>query len=184
MNAKRLLNTLNEAKMMKLTFGIIALFLSSVATAAPITLTFDSTTTGTSYTEAGMTITSTASEPVRTDGNWFLDCCDSAPETFSITTGGTFDLLSVFIGHVDYSDPVVWTGYSAGALVATNSFNTGQGSTYSFTGLTGVDLVTVSVSGNWTDPRFDNLTYEEVPEPAIIAIFGLGLLGLGFARRK
>ncbi len=173
---------------MKTIFGIIVglttLALSSIASAAPIGLSFEATTTGASYTENGMTITATSAEPVRTNGNWYLDCCDSGPETFSLTTGGKFDLLSVFLVHVDTSDPIIWKGYDGAALVATNTIIGGQGNIYNFTGMMNVDLVTFSVSGNWTDPSFDCLTYEKVPEPAIMAILGLGLLGMGFTRKS
>jgi hypothetical protein len=171
-------------QLLSVLFGLGFILTSQIANATPVTLTFDATTSGNSYSEGGMTITATSAEPVRTNGRWFLDCCDSGPETFSLTTGGIFDLLSVFIGHVDSSDPVIWTGYLLGSVVATNSYNTGQNSTYNFSGLTGVDLVTVSVSGTWTDPSFDNLTYaSNVPEPTTIAILGLGLAGIGFSRK-
>ncbi len=173
---------------MKTIFGIIigltTLALSSIASAAPIGLSFNTTTTGASYTENGMTITATSAEPVRTNGLWYLDCCDAGPETFSITAGGAFNLLSIFINHIDSSDPVVWKGYSGATLIATNTVNSGAGALYNFTGMMGVDLVTFSVSGYYTDPSFDCLTYEKVPEPAILAILGLGLAGMGFTRKS
>lgn len=168
-------------------FGLITLSLSTIASAVPIGLSFNSNTTGAVYTENGMTITADSAELVRTNGLWYLDCCDPGPETFSLTTGGNFNLLSIFLNHTDSSDPIVWKGYSGAALVATNIITktiwAPNGELYFFSGMTGVDLVTVSVAGNYTDPSFDCLTYEKVPEPAILAILGLGLIGMGFTRK-
>lgn len=177
------LNGLFMKKTFLLLISALALFSFQHANATPITLTFDSSSSGTSYTENGVTIASTSAEPVRTNGGWFLDCCNSGPESFSISTGGIFDLLSVFISHVDGSDPVIWNGFLNGALVATNSFNSGQGSTFNFSGFTGLDTVTMSVSGTWTDPSFDNLTFE-VPVPSSLMLLGIGLAGIGFVRKK
>ena len=172
------------ARSLAVGFGLLA----AVQLASASVLTFNAQTTGTSYTEAGMTITSTSAEPVRTgNGRWFLDCCDVGPETFSLSTGGIFDLLSVLRVHVDGSDPIIWNGYRNNALVAMASYNSGQGADFNFIGFTGLDLVTMSVRGTWTDPRFDNLTYEasrQVPEPASLALLGLGLFGLSAVRRK
>lgn len=154
--------------------------------ATPTTLNFGTSFVGNSYTESGLTIDATSAEPVRINGIWGLDCCDSGPETFNLTTGGIFDLLSVFINHIDFSDPVTWTGFLNGSMVASDTFNTGGGGTHNFVGLTGVDLVTFSVSGIWTDPSFDNLTYQasSVPVPATLALLGLGLAGLGYTRKR
>lgn len=165
--------------------GAVLALSASAATAA--VLTFDASFEGPVYTEAGMTITATSAEPVRTDGSWYLDCCDGAPETFNLTTGGLFDLVSVYIGHVDFDDPVVWTGYRDGVEVVSTSFNTGGGTVFNFVGFTGLDLVTMSVAGIWTDPWFDDLTYNAVaavPEPAPFALLGMGLLGIGLHSRR
>lgn len=165
---------------------LLAFTFTPFAFATPITLNFNTNFTGNSYTENGLTIDATSAEPVRINGSWNLDCCDAGPETFNLSTGGIFDLLSIFINHVDFSDPVTWTGFLNGSMVASDTFNTGQGGTHNFVGLTGVDLVTFSVSGTWTDPGFDNLTYEasSVPVPATLALMGLGLAGLGYTRKR
>lgn len=169
-------------------FFVAMLFCSAFqsANATLMTLDFDGTSSGTSYTEAGMTILATSTELVRTNGKWYLDCCDAGPETFSLTTGGIFDLVSVFRSHVDSSDPVVWVGYLNGTQVATQSYNSGQGNVFNFSGFTGLDLVTVSVAGSWTDSSFDRLTYEasSIPEPTSIALLAIAFAGFAASRKR
>ena len=182
-------NSALEVTMKTKSAVILGLGLLAIAgSASSAVVTFGNTSTGTSYTEAGMTITATSPEPVRVaSGRWSLDCCDSGPETFEFTTGGIFDLLSIFRGHVDGTDPVVFRGYYNNAEIVSTSFNSGQGTVFNFLGFTGLDRVTMSVSGSFTDPWFDDLTFEAsraVPEPASLAILGLGLAAVGFGRRK
>lgn len=178
-------------KRLHVIFGsLLTLSMLQIAHADPITLLFDSEFTGASYTESGMTIDATSEQLVVTDGTWNLPCCPGAGpdgvDSFALSTGGIFDLLSIDIIHVDFSDPVVWEGFLNGILVATNTFNTGQGSTFGFMGFSGLDLVTMSVSGTYTDPGFDNLTYEgvSIPEPGTLGLLGIGLLAIGWAKAR
>ena len=165
---------------------VLALFVAKSANATLMTLEFEGNSTGVSYVEAGMTISATSAEPIRTNGNWFLDCCDAGPETFSLSTGGVFDLVSVFRSHIDAADPVVWVGYFNGQVVASQSYNSGQNSVFNFIGFTGLDRVDVSVAGSWTDTSFDNLTYQasSIPEPTSIALISLALFGMTAARKR
>ena len=165
---------------------VLALFVAKSANATLMTLEFEGNSTGVSYVEAGMTISATSAEPIRTNGKWFLDCCDAGPETFSLSTGGVFDLVSVFRSHIDAADPVVWVGYFNGQVVASQSYNSGQNSVFNFAGFTGLDRVDVSVAGSWTDTSFDNLTYQasSIPEPTSIALISLALFGMTAARKR
>lgn len=162
----------------------LALFVVQSASATLMTLEFDGNSSGVSYTEAGMTISATSAETVKTNGTWFLDCCDAGPETFSLTTGGIFDLVSVFRTHIDGSDPAMWVGYLNGVQVVSTSYNSGQGTDFSFSGFTGLDLVTLSVAGSFTDAAFDNLTYSSVPEPTSVALLSLAFFGMMAVRKR
>lgn len=167
--------------------------MATTLTANANVMTFGTDSTGATYTEAGMTITATSAEPVRVgvySGNpWYLDD-DGVTETFELTTGGLFDLLSVLRVHVDPSDPVVWKGFLGATLLISTSYNSGQGTVFNFAGFTGLDRVTMSVSGTYTDPAFDDLTFNaasvSVPTPSSLALLGLGLVAslAAFRRRR
>ncbi len=79
---------------------------------------------------------------------------------------------------------ITYLGAALVGVVAVDALNYGS---LSFAGLgfTGLDRVHIIVTGAWTDPTFDNLTYQvSVPEPATVALLGLGLVSIGFARRR
>jgi hypothetical protein len=113
-----------------------------------------------------------------------------------ITTGVNFELFSstVFLQTINNTGPVIgfwnitnggngqWklgddyvSGtnlFSMGTLVGFNIVDLGINNTGLWRTLQNRDEINITVNGN------------VVPEPSIIALFGLGLLGLGFARRK
>ena len=81
-------------------------------------------------------------------------------EEFDFDTGG-LSLGSTFIGDVEVN-----------ALAAINA-----------NGM--LDVTVTSLSGDfYVGNSVLNIVTTDVPEPAVVALFGLGLLGLGFARRK
>ena len=105
--------------------------------------------------------------------------------SYSLATGGIFDLISVDILHSDAGDPILFNGYRNSILVSTQTINALDYGFLSLSGFTGLDEVTIGVTGTFVDPDFDNLTYQVVPIPAAVWLFGSGLLGLiGISRRK
>ena len=113
----------------------------------------------------------------------------SSLTTFTEIGGGLFDLSSIDFGDV-YN-----TGVSQTILVS-GFFGGGGSSDLSFVTDTLAGLETFSMnwtgltSVTWTETtgsflQLDNVVVNEsVPEPSVIALFGLGLLGLSFARRR
>lgn len=174
-------------KMLSKTIGIGLFCLSAQVLAAPVTLTFDNDSTAPTYTEKGMTITATGDN---TDvsvfsGIWGLYGSDSSnAPAYRLTTGGIFNLLSVDILHSDKGDPIVFNGYRNSVLVATETVTADDYGFLGFTNFTGLDEVTVAVTGIFVDPDFDNLAYSAVPVPASAWLFGSGLLGLASVINK
>lgn len=170
--------------------------LSASVNAAPITLTFDaSQPESPSYFESGMTITQVGSYGIRvTGGIWDSACCPTPHnDIYELTaSAGTFDFLSIDILHSDNGDPVQFDGYFNSVLMSTTTINASDFGALNLVGFTGLDMVVISVTGTYSDAKFDNLTYdaatvtnpEPVSEPGTFAILGLGLVGLGFARRR
>ena len=59
----------------------------------------------------------------------------------------------------------------------------GQFDEYNFSGVTGTEFL-FWVDSNSDSFKIDRMEVSAVPEPSILALFGLGLIGLGFGSRK
>ncbi|PWR01799.1 hypothetical protein DKT77_14450 [Meridianimarinicoccus roseus] len=157
--------------------------------AAPTTLTFDDPFGPVaSYVEAGMTITQVTGSLVGGgNGVWDVPCCPSGADAYDLTTGGLFNLISIDIVHSDAGDPITFSGYNGATLVSDFTVNSNNFGALVFAGFIGLDRVRITATGSFTDPTFDNLTYEAtapVPLPAGLPLIFAGLGALGFAGRR
>jgi hypothetical protein len=162
-----------------------------LAPASAATLAFDTNFTGSSYTEAGMTLTQTAASdaPIIVDGDLDLYCCTYAGLTaqYDLTTGGLFNLLSIDVTHQDDGDPISFQGFLGATLVKSAVIDGGYYGTYTFSGFTGLDKVVLTMTGRYNDPNLDNLVYglsNSVPEPASWALMILGFGAIGATMRR
>jgi hypothetical protein len=118
---------------------------------------------------------------------------------FSLTFSmGLFNIQSFdFVGgYADGRDPVtslIVTGWLGGSLINSFTFNADSDflNASSFTTLntifTGIDAFKVEAIGAHNRAQYDNFVVSaatSVPEPASIALIGLGLVGLSLSRRK
>jgi len=165
----------------------------------------------TSYVEDGFTLSSSSDPSVHhndifnsnsgfnTNGSDIFGWCGGCfnqPTTFSLTDGGTFSLDSI-----DFSNMVL--GFDIGTIDVIGTFQGGGTITQSIESLMDVwdttifsgftDLAEFSIVGAG-DNHFamDNIVLttlvltggNQVPEPSTFALLGLGLAGLGFARKQ
>lgn len=170
-----------NSKVLRNSIAICLCWLSSQVFAAPITLTFDADATAPSYTENGMTIAATGdnTDVAVFSGIWGLfGSAGATAPSYQLTTGGFFDLISVDILHSDLGDPIVFNGFRNSALTVTQTVDAADFGFLSLAGFTNLDAVSIGVTGGFVDPDFDNLTYQVVPIPAAVWLFGGALIGL------
>lgn len=98
---------------------------------------------------------------------------------------GSIDTYNTLSFWNDGMEVASYTGSQVAPLHANggqSGFNSNRYINFFFTG--GLMYDTVRLKSTNFAFETDNHSFGVVPEPAIIAIFGLGLLGLGFTRRK
>ena len=177
---------------------------SAMSSANAGTITFDALEkTGSSFylvpshTEAGMLVSGTNLASMHKGGPYYA----GSAGMFSNTIGGRILLTkasgAVFaLNGIDLAPLAIefgvnavvsFTGNVHGGGTVTQSFVTGSTkpfSKFSFTGFNNLDSVTWNQIANYH--QFDNIVVDAsaVPEPASLALFGLGLFGFAAARRR
>jgi PEP-CTERM motif-containing protein len=169
---------------------VVVLMVGSSAFAATITLAFDAAQPeGPTYTEQGVTITKAAgstSGVLVEGGAWNVPCCPNPDlDAYDVTTVYlSFDLLSINILHSDAGDPITFTGYAGASLVNSDVVDADDFGLKNFAGFTNLTRLEIVVTGDLTDPTFDDLKISPIPEPSTYVLIGLGLSMIALLRRR
>lgn len=169
-------------KLLSFITGLFAMVFVGSASATPIiTVGFNGINGDCEYSEAGFNFACTKSHTDSDNALQWHDGGHNGGNNDIIMTredNAAFDLL--FLDYIsDAQGGPFWIVSSAGTF---NSGATGPGIIINLLGIKSA-IFRTDVDNN-RGPIIDNIQAMLVPEPGTFALFGLGLAGLGYARRR